>query len=399
MAVAIPADVNPALLVWAREQSGYDEAAVARRLGVGIERLEAWERGDRKPTVRQTQALARYYHRPFGLFFLPQPPSIQPLASEYRRLPGIRPGVEPPELRLALRVMSHRRDVTLELGEELGIDVTSFRVSAQLADGPTAVGRRIREALALPIEQQLAWRDEWHAWREWRGAVERAGVLVFQFPKVALDQTRGVSLLEFPLPAIGINSKEGAPGARVFTLWHELVHVALALGNQEAVALRERRSEAEWLEVERFAEEAASEAVIPQETLIALLQGSAASADWDIARIRGLAARFRVTPSAMATRLRVAGVLTWDAWRHWRTEWDAHLATLKPRKGGMASPVDKTLGRAGRPFAQLVLEALDANRITSVDASRYLDLRFDHIDTLRSELRSGSSVGSADDGE
>jgi hypothetical protein len=54
--------------------------------------------------------------------------------------------------------------------------------------------------------------------------------------------------------------------------------------------------------------------------------------------------------------------------------------------GGYASPVDKTLGRVGRPFVQLVLEALVANRITSVDASRYLDCGFDHIRNLRREL-------------
>lgn len=59
------------------------------------------------------------------------------------------------------------------------------------------------------------------------------------------------------------------------------------------------------------------------------------------------------------------------------------MDTLTPRKGGFASPVDKTLGRAGRPFTQLVLEALDANRITAVDVSRYLDLRFDHVQDLR----------------
>jgi hypothetical protein len=50
-------------------------------------------------------------------------------------------------------------------------------------------------------------------------------------------------------------------------------------------------------------------------------------------------------------------------------------------------PVGKTLGRSGRPFVQLVLEALDMNRITAVQASRYLDLRFDHFDKLRNELR------------
>ena len=82
MSLAIPAEVNPTLLVWAREQSGYPAEIVAKRLGVKLDRLEAWERGERKPTVRQTQELAKYYHRPFGVFFLPQPPSIPPLAAD-----------------------------------------------------------------------------------------------------------------------------------------------------------------------------------------------------------------------------------------------------------------------------------------------------------------------------
>ena len=121
MAASVPALVNPSLLTWAREQSGYSPGPVAKRLNVKPERLLAWERGELKPTVRQAQALARFYHRPFGLFFLPQPPVLPPLAAEYRRLPGVTPGVESPDLRVALRGMSLRRDVALELLEEMGI--------------------------------------------------------------------------------------------------------------------------------------------------------------------------------------------------------------------------------------------------------------------------------------
>jgi transcriptional regulator with XRE-family HTH domain len=94
MAASFDALVNPPLLVWAREQSGYPSEVVAHRLSVKPERLEAWERGDLKPTVRQVQELAKLYHRPFGVFFLPQPPALPPLASEYRRLPGVTPGAE-----------------------------------------------------------------------------------------------------------------------------------------------------------------------------------------------------------------------------------------------------------------------------------------------------------------
>ena len=36
MSVTIPAEVNPTLLVWAREQSGYPAEIVAKRLGVKL---------------------------------------------------------------------------------------------------------------------------------------------------------------------------------------------------------------------------------------------------------------------------------------------------------------------------------------------------------------------------
>ena len=401
MAASIPALVNPPLLAWAREQSGYAPEPVAKRLSIKPERLLAWERGDLKPTVRQAEELARFYQRPFGVFFLPQPPTMPPLSAEYRRLPGVEPGVESPELRLALRVMSQRREVALELLEELGGVITEFNTAAHLTENANEVGRRLRDKLGVTIQEQLAWKEDWEAWRRWREAVESAGVLVFQFPKVPLSQVRGVSLLRSPLPAIGVNSKESAPGSRIFTLLHELAHVALTLGNEEKPALTETRNAEDWSKVERFAEEAASAAIIPENALMEFLNRMSVVRDaWDVELVRKLAGKFRVTPLAMATRLRVAGAMTWNGYGRWKSAWAAYLVTLSPRSGGFASPVDKTLGRAGRPLAQLVIEALDSNRITAVDACHHLDLRFEHFDKLRSELRLGSGgANTADDGD
>jgi hypothetical protein len=55
------------------------------------------------------------------------------------------------------------------------------------------------------------------------------------------------------------------------------------------------------------------------------------------------------------------------------------------------------VNRAGRPFATLVLEALAANRITSIDASRFLDLKFEHFDKLGDHLREGVLGTSSDE--
>jgi hypothetical protein len=103
---------------------------------------------------------------------------------------------------------------------------------------------------------------------------------------------------------------------------------------------------------------------------------------------------------AMATRLRTAGALSWKGYNRWKSEWNQYIYAL-PKRKGFASPVGKTLGRSGRSFVQLVLEALDINRITAVQASRYLDLRFDHFDKLRNELRMEpmGTAGAFDDGE
>ncbi|MBM4306290.1 MAG: ImmA/IrrE family metallo-endopeptidase [Deltaproteobacteria bacterium] len=401
MGTSTPALINPTVLTWARQESGYPPEPVAKRLNVKTERLLAWERGELRPTVRQAQGLAKFYRRPFGVFFLPEPPVLPPLATEYRRLPGIKPGVESPEFRFALRVMSQRREVALELSEELGIDIKDFNLVAHLSESVTTVGARLREALGITADEQLGWTSDWQAWRRWREAVETAGVLVFQFPKVSLAQVRGVTLFKFPLPAIGINSKESTPGARSFTLLHELTHLALAVGNEERSALGETRDDASWLEVERFAEETASAILIPREMLSSILERVNVSPDaWDISLMRSLAGKFNITPLAMATRLRTAGVLSWDAYNRWKLEWNQYLGTL-PKRKGFASPVDKTLGRSGRPFVQLVLESLDMNRITSVEASHYLDLRFEHFDNLRDELRMGPMrpVDKFDDGE
>ena len=401
MRISTPALVNPTVLTWARQESGYPPEPVAKRLNVKPERLLAWERGDLKPTVRQAQNLAKVYRRPFGVFFLPQPPALPPLAAEYRRLPGVRPGAESPEFRLALRVMSQRREVALELNEELGVGMEDFTFTAHLSESTAAVGARLREALGITADEQFGWTTDWHAWRRWRQAVETAGVLVFQFPKVSLTQARGVTLFKFPLPVIGINSKESSPGARSFTLLHELTHLALAVGNEERVALGETRGDASWLEVERFAEEAASAALIPREMLSSILQRMDVSPDaWDVTLMRSLAGRFNITPLAMATRLRTAGVLSWDGYNRWKLEWNQYLGTL-PKRKGFVSPAGKTLGRSGRPLVQLVLEALDSNRITAVQASHYLDLKFEHFDKLRNELRMEPTGPAAafDDGE
>lgn len=387
MTTLAPVEPNPSVLHWARQESGYAVERVAKRLAVKPERIEAWEQGERVPTPRQLQNLARFYHRPLGIFFRAKPPALPPLAAEYRRLPGVTPGEESPELRLALRQMSNRREAMQDLLEELGDDIPDFALQAHISEGAERVASRLRSALGLNLETQKQWGSGWQAWAHWRRSVENLGILVFQFPSVTLEEARGLSLLRHPLPVAAVNSKESVPEARSFTLMHEVVHLMLSNGQEEAVAVREQRRGEDWLEVERFAEQAASYVLTPENALRSAVSSlELPRNDWDIGDVRKLAKLFRITPLAMATRLRSSGFMSWPDYLGWKAGWEAYTAMLKPKSGGFATPVQTTLGRAGRPFTRTVLEALSSNRIGPEVAARHLGLKYEHFDKLKSAL-------------
>lgn len=388
MARSIPALVNPHMLVWAREEAGYTLEQAAEKAHFPIEKLRSWENNEALPTLRQAEKLAKVYHRPFSVFCLSQPPLTTPLAAEYRRLAGIKPGEESPELRFALRQMIYRRTVALNLFDELGDHPEPFSLSAKLVENPEHVAERLRSILGISLAAQKAWPHEFRAWHEWRIAVENTGVLVFQFSKVDITEIRGLSLLEFPLPVIGINTKE-IPASKPFSLLHELVHVMLAFADEEKPALLETRPEPAWTDVERFAEAVAGAVIMPADAVLSESEISSKSvgADWGIAEIRTLARRYKVTPKAMITRLLLLQRCSPYAYRRWMDAWEEYLKQHPPKPtGGIATPADKALNRNGRTFTQLVLEAMTHDRITAVEAARYLELNFPHIETLRRNL-------------
>src|SRR5438552_11491878 len=120
MPQSIPALVRPALLVWARESTGLQVEGAAEKAGIKAETLRHWERGDDRPTIAQLRKLCDVYKRPIAVFFLPEPPRGFDPQREFRRLAGLTPQRESPEMRLALRTALFRREAAKELHERLG---------------------------------------------------------------------------------------------------------------------------------------------------------------------------------------------------------------------------------------------------------------------------------------
>ncbi len=392
MSAKVIASVNPKVLSWARTESGYDIDSAAGKLRMKPERLIEWEKGDERPSLRQAERLAALYHRPLPVLFLAKPPPVVLLAAEFRHLPGVRPGEESPELRLALRTLRRRREIALELMEENEEQPPGFKLSARLREEPEIVGKRLRESMGITIEDQRGWADEYEAWRTWRDRAEALGMLVFQIPFVALRQMRGVSLFREPLPVVGINSKDH-PLARIFTLIHEITHLMLLVGGDEKAASEEKRKIAEWNELERFTDSVAAATLMPLDMILTDqdVVGHNGHDSWSTEEVSRLARRYRVSPVAFMTRLATLNRVSWAFYGEWRLEWEKKWENRpKSKQTGGPSRTDTILSRVGPTYASLIMDSLARDLITPLAASDALDLKVHHFDSLKSALMFGT---------
>jgi transcriptional regulator with XRE-family HTH domain len=259
MSRSIPALVKPALLIWARERAGFKLQDAAEKIGIEKEVLQAWESGGDRPTISQLRRLGEVYKRPIAVFFLPAPPADFDAQREFRRLPGVTPQNESPQLRLALRAALFRREAARELYALLGEPIPEMTANARPDENPEVVGERIRQLLGISWAQQVRWPSAYAALNAWRSAIERLGILVFQTGDVELDEMRGTSVPHGPLPIILLNNSD-APHGRIFTLLHEFAHILLTNGGHRTSVMEGRRLPADQL-LERASNQIAAAAL------------------------------------------------------------------------------------------------------------------------------------------
>jgi Zn-dependent peptidase ImmA (M78 family)/transcriptional regulator with XRE-family HTH domain len=387
MAKRIEALSRPELLTWARESAGFEIAQVARKLQVPPARLEEWERGDARPTVVQLRKLASVYKRPLGVFYLPEPPPEVPPLHDFRRLPGEVAGVQSPELRFEIRRAQSRRDLALDLFKTVGGPPSPFTLSATLSDDREEVGGAIREALGIRFEDQTRWTGWYDSFNTWRTTLEAAGVLIFQATNVAVEEVRGFSISESPLPAIVVNVKD-SPRGRTFTMLHEMAHLMIHEGGVcDTFEEAQRRPEDQRVEV--FCNHVAGAALVPRQFLLAenSVRSRSRNAEWPDEDIDRLARRYGASREVLLRRLLIFGRITralYDrkVWQY-REEY-AGQAALPAR--GFTPPHQMALSAVGPFFARLVLSSYHQERITASEVSDFLEVRLQHLPKIEASV-------------
>ena len=81
-------DIEPSVLKWLIESSGWTEEEVAKRLKTSPQTVQKFISKEKKPTYRQLEELSIIFKRPVASFLLSKPIPEKPKPKDYRMLPN-----------------------------------------------------------------------------------------------------------------------------------------------------------------------------------------------------------------------------------------------------------------------------------------------------------------------
>lgn len=310
----IRVDVRPELLRWARQRSGLSAVSLASR----FPRLDAWETGDARPTLKQIERFAKATYTPVGTFFLERPPEERVPIPDLRTVAGEPVGRPTPNLLDTIYICQQRQEWYHNFARSTGEERLSFVGSARTTDDVVATAERMRASLRFDLEECRRIGTWTEALRRFSEQADDLGILVMcngvvlnnNHRRLDPDEFRGFALADEFAPVVFVNGAD-TKAAQMFTLAHELAHIWLgqsALSDAEAVSLPDR-------EVERWCNQVAAELLVP---LDALRDEFDPDAELEIEMAR-LARRFKTSTLVVLRRIYDAGGLTrqamWDAYR------------------------------------------------------------------------------------
>ncbi|MFC1781433.1 ImmA/IrrE family metallo-endopeptidase [Planctomycetota bacterium] len=226
--------VNPDILRWARETSGFnidDVVIKLKRKRITSETVVSWEEGAASPTYVQLERLAyEIYKRPLALFFFPEPPEEETPKESFRTLPQEEINLLEPRLLYLVRQAKVMQENLRELFD--GVNPAKKQVCSDItihsSDIISHIAKEVREYLGVGLNQQYALATNDKALKYWRDVLETHGLFVFK-DAFKDEECSGFCLYDNVFPVIYINNSQ-AEIRQIFTLFHELAHLLFKTG-------------------------------------------------------------------------------------------------------------------------------------------------------------------------
>jgi Zn-dependent peptidase ImmA (M78 family) len=387
---------NPEILKWARTRVGLHPQDVESLAGIRADRIRDWEHAKGAPELSDLQDLAETYDCPVGYFFLDLPPQEKQVL-DFRGLAAEKVDGLSYESHVHLSEFLRLTDYLASLLEDLNlphkVDIDDIDVDERLE----SVASRETEKLGFTPEIRRQWTTANEAFGFWRQAIESRGVFVLAL-KLKTNEVRGASRWESPqVPAILVNRSdmEAATG-RTFTLLHEWAHLLV----KQPGLVCDFRGQAKGAKLERFANQFASEILVPRKEFQVYLKNRnlyQKRARWGDSLLDDIRQEFKVSRDVIAISLEETELAPKGFYSDKRASWDLRrpffVGLTGTRRGRTKSVI--RLSEIGHPMANLLSVAYERGVIPKLHLAEILDMKVEQAEKFVSWVRENPRGDSA----
>lgn len=407
-------NVNPSVLIWARETAGFALDEAAEKLGLGdstkstaVEKLAAMEAGEKLPSRAQLNKFSNVYKRPLLAFYMAEPPRTGRRGQDFRQSPDSRTTRQNAILDALLRDVRARqetvRDILLDDDDFERFDyVGSMSMQSGVASVVAAISRQLEFD---HTDQTLRRGTPDDLFKRLRAAAEEIGIFVLLMSDIGswhstIDAKvfRGFAIADSVAPFVVINTKD-AKAARAFTLIHELAHIWLGQTGVSG-AISSNNPISENAKIEQFCNDVAGEFLLPDGKFKDHAPTfDPSDADAAQATIDTIASRWSVSEPMVAYRLARCGELSADAYRELRatyfTRWQASLKREKDKRKDGSGPDRHVLSQhyLGKAFMEVIYRTVRSNALTYTKAANLLGAKPNAVEPLLRKYEEKRSNG------
>jgi Zn-dependent peptidase ImmA (M78 family) len=380
---------------WLINTSGWSNKDLADKLNYPEKEIAAWRvnKNDIELPINKVEILASAIKRPLSVFFISKPPVESSTLVDFRKLTKNSSKSYSKETALAIRKTTRLQKVShnLLVSSNYIFDIKENEYQIQKISAEDAAIRE-RQLSSISIEDQISWRDERIAFREWKEWLESKNMFVFQmdFP---IEDARGFSLIDIEPYIIVLSSHDSVRG-RIFSLFHEYAHILLrksAVCNMESYS----STSLEIRKIERWCDSFAGAFILP---MAAILRPKQKINEQYIATeiIRKISSRYKISELGVLVRL---GNLRYIENELYRTEYlrlknefemkkeEKQKETAeKDKKGGGQSGERRAIIEKGMKFSKFVIENSKKGKISEYDVMDYLDIQAKNLPKLHEAL-------------
>ncbi|RKU10446.1 hypothetical protein C6501_13915 [Candidatus Poribacteria bacterium] len=368
--------VNPKLLKWARERSGYSVEAAAKTLSKNTSFIAECESGNSALTYAQLETLADKYKRPVAIFFFPEPPEEENIAKNLALRSSDIDQLEP-RIHILLRHAYARQLSLMELnlGNNPSENKIFVDIHAQLNDSPIELAKQTRVYLNISVAEQTGWSNPTEALENWRECIQEKGVFVFKdaFKDNSVD---GFCLVHDVFPVIYLNNSRPAV-RQIFTLFHELAHLLLGKNG----ITRDTNPTGE--KIETFCNQFAAEFLVPSDNLESHLKFP----DYDDDTVEKLASIYKVSRPVILLKLVDKGILTYQDYLHKIKGWTALYESHKDQKTEDESPgggsyYNTQTAYLGKRYMELAFSSFYQGKCSIEQLAEHLNVKVKNLSGL-----------------